>query len=907
MKNNLTIKRKITKYLPLTVLPIIMLVVFSLLSNASSKPYRVVVGYESVWDLRGFNFDSYNVRFGGYAGFVPNALLSPEEFAAWEGDIVHGDPREVRYLTSRLRILVPEDGWFTFTRQAIFYSHRLYVNGDLLLELGEPDTNRNSSTPDMGNITFTVQSIDGVIEIVQQSSNFVHRIGGWHHIWTIGAGDALISEARATEFQNTILMGTFFALFLILLILTYILRGNNKGTLYGALFCLVWFLRLGVRDVFMVIAPWLGWYARFRIDYITIPLAAVLATAIITTLFPQVLHKVFLVIFYSIAGTLIAMYLFVDTVIISHVKVMSYPFYGVAILFIIACFVVKVRKINVEQGLFLFGLLLFILAAIFDILRHTIAELIPLPPMEFSGVAMLMFALCKTTAVFTATMQELDAAKKAKEDEQRREMAVLNELITQLSSMAESHHKGDIEAQIDVVRFEGAHQAVARGVNEMTGDYVKHITELGAVLENFCAGDFNTSYGALPGKKAFLNKVVEDLRKNLKDIDGEIANLSRAAVKGQLSIRTNPEKFMGGWQTLLIELNSVMDAIITPISEASDVLCAMAEGDLSVTVKGHYEGDFLLVKDSINSMQSAVSSYISEISEVLREISNQNMDVSIDRHYIGDFDVIKKSLNMIIQRFNTVLYDFGSTASLVLSGARKMSDVSSNLSQGAIVQATTYSELNDVIGLVETSSNKNAEAAQRTNDLAQSAKDTADNEVIIMQRTLKSMEDITIASSNISKIIKVIEDIAFQTNLLALNASVEAARAGEHGRGFSVVAEEVRSLAARSKAAAGETAVLIDESVKAATEGVRLTEKTAEGLAHMTEQIAQISSNVSDIADGSKTQIDSISLISQGISRLDHVTQSNTALSQEGTVSADELSNQAEVLKATIEKFKLKK
>jgi len=304
-------------------------------------------------------------------------------------------------------------------------------------------------------------------------------------------------------------------------------------------------------------------------------------------------------------------------------------------------------------------------------------------------------------------------------------------------------------------------------------------------------------------------------------------------------------------------------------------------------------------------VQATVSSYVSEISEVLQEIAAQNMDVSIDRQYIGDFSVIKDSLNMIIQTFNRILSDFGESAAFVSGSAKQMLDVSANLSQGSTTQAQTYSELNAAIVEVEASSNKNAQAARRTSELAQSAKDRAESESDMMKQTLKAMDDITTASDNISKIIKVIEAIAFQTNLLALNASVEAARAGEQGKGFSVVAEEVRSLAARSKAAAGETAALIEASVKTATQGARLTAEAAKGLEYMTKQITEISDHVSTVAQASKMQIESVSQISNGISELSHVTQTSTALSQEGASTAEKLSSQSETLKGIIEKFKL--
>ncbi|MCL2386489.1 MAG: methyl-accepting chemotaxis protein [Defluviitaleaceae bacterium] len=902
-----TTLKKVVKYLPLAVLPIIALITFALLSNASAKPYRIVYGENNVWDLRDFDFANYNVRFEGETKFIPNALLTPEEFAAREDEAIFGDPRDEDFVTSRLIILLPEDGWYTFTRVSVFYAHRVFVNGEFMLEIGSPADNRADAVPDRGRVIFTAQPENGVVEIVQQSSNFVHRQGAWHHTWSVGEGNALLDEARVADFQDTIIMGSFFGLFVTLLILTYILRGSGRGTIYASLFCLVWFLRMGVvrGAVLTTLAPWMSWELKFRIDYMTVPLAAILAIAIIGTLFPKVLHRYFVRAYVGISTALIVFYMFADTVLMSHVIQRFHMVNGVAMLIILIFFIAKVRKINIEQGMFLFGVFMFMFSAVVDMLVLTFTGLLPIPDLAFSGVSMLIFALCKTTAVFTATVQELDEAKRANMEEQLREMAILNELIAQTSTMTENHQQGNIDARIDEERFNGAHKAVAQGINEMTGDYVKHITELGGVLQKFGAGDFNIEYAALPGKKAFLNEVVENLRKNLKNIDVEIETLSHAAIKGRLSERANPEKFEGDWKNVLIGLNSVMDAIITPINEASDVLRVMAEGDLSVTVKGDYEGDFLLVKESINSMQASISSYVSEISDVLRNMSDGDMTVFIERHYIGDFGEIKNSLNMIVRTFNAVLSDFGNTASLVLSGARQMADVSATLSQGALTQAETYGELNSVIGEVEASSNKNAESAQRTNELAQNAKNTADTESAVMTVTLKAMEEITTASNNISKIIKVIEDIAFQTNLLALNASVEAARAGDHGKGFAVVAEEVRNLAARSKAAAGETATLIEASVKTAEEGTRLTKKTAEGLSYMTEQITKISQNVNDITEDSNAQLDSISRISQGISRLDDVTRSNTTMSQEGTTSANELSSHAETLKTTIESFRL--
>lgn len=367
------------------------------------------------------------------------------------------------------------------------------------------------------------------------------------------------------------------------------------------------------------------------------------------------------------------------------------------------------------------------------------------------------------------------------------------------------------------------------------------------------------------GKRSENDRLLPACISALRAINGiitETGKIAEAAANGDLSIRGNAEAFEGGYRKIIEGLNRTVDMIQKPIDEVSVVMEGLANGDLTVYMNGVYQGEFAKMKDSINK--------------------------TID------------SLNMTMNEINAA-------AEQVASGSKQISDSSMALSQGATEQASSIEELTASLEEISSQTKLNADNASRANELAENARSNAVHGNEQMKDMLKAMDDINVSSSNIYKIIKVIDDIAFQTNILALNAAVEAARAGQHGKGFAVVAEEVRTLAARSANAAKETADLIEGSIHKVEAGTKIAKDTAEALGKIVDEVEKAANLVSAIAAASSEQAAGIGQINQGIIQVSEVVQTNSATSEESAAASEELSSQAEILRDMVGKVKLKK
>jgi methyl-accepting chemotaxis protein len=302
-----------------------------------------------------------------------------------------------------------------------------------------------------------------------------------------------------------------------------------------------------------------------------------------------------------------------------------------------------------------------------------------------------------------------------------------------------------------------------------------------------------------------------------------------------------------------------------------------------------------------------VSRPLFEVVSAAEKIADGNLDVSIDFKSNDEIGTLCKSFNKMTQNLNDVLNNINIAAKQVAAGSTQLSSSSISLSQGATEQASSIEQLTATLEEISIQTKQNAKSANDANELAESTKSNAMTGNEQMNEMLNSMEEINKSSNNISKIIKVIDEIAFQTNILALNAAVEAARAGQHGKGFAVVAEEVRNLAMRSANAAKETTEMIENSIKNVEDGTKIANKTAEALDSIVESISKVANLVNDIAVASNEQATGIAQVNQAINQVSQIVQTNSASSQESASASEELMSQAEMLKEQVSKFVLTK
>ncbi|HTR38578.1 MAG TPA: methyl-accepting chemotaxis protein [Bryobacteraceae bacterium] len=260
-----------------------------------------------------------------------------------------------------------------------------------------------------------------------------------------------------------------------------------------------------------------------------------------------------------------------------------------------------------------------------------------------------------------------------------------------------------------------------------------------------------------------------------------------------------------------------------------------------------------------------------------------------------------RRLNSLVQ---ATVVEIGEGTEQVASAAAQVSAVSQVLAQGTSEQAASLQQTSASTEEITSITRKNADNARVASDLMAAVDSGVAKANVTLTEMVASMGEINASSDKISKIIKVIDEIAFQTNILALNAAVEAARAGEAGMGFAVVADEVRNLAQRSAQAAKDTADLIEESIQRSQDGSKKLDRVSEAIGAITESTAKAKNLIEEVSLGGSEQSRGIQQIATAVAQMEQVTQKAAASSEESAAAGEELTAQAESLRNLVSQLR---
>jgi len=383
------------------------------------------------------------------------------------------------------------------------------------------------------------------------------------------------------------------------------------------------------------------------------------------------------------------------------------------------------------------------------------------------------------------------------------------------------------------------------------------------------------------------------------DLNKAVVNLSIMMVMASLFILAS----------IIITVIILLKRMLAPITGVVAAVEQIALGELDIQLEVKSEDEIGMLSRAFFDMSERLKTIISDVRYLLGEISQGNFNVrtQYEDSYIGNYHDILLAMRGINRNLSDTLRDIDDAANHVSVGSEQVAASGQALSLGATEQASAIEELTATLAEISQRIGENAESAAHAHQLANESGINVKESNAHMEYLMKAMNQITETSTEIEKIIKTIDDIAFQTNILALNAAIEAARAGEAGKGFVVVADEVRHLAAKCAEAAKDTTDLIKDSINAVENGMKHAVDTAHSLELVVAKTETVDETILKIAKASEEQSYSITQLTIGVEEISAVVQTNSATAEESAAASEELSGQAFIMKNLVGKFRLRK
>ncbi|MEA9796883.1 methyl-accepting chemotaxis protein [Xanthomonas campestris pv. raphani] len=453
----------------------------------------------------------------------------------------------------------------------------------------------------------------------------------------------------------------------------------------------------------------------------------------------------------------------------------------------------------------------------------------------------------------------------------RDEIGLLGQAMTQVVStladvssaqagMAQRHEAGEMSYRMDADAFPGAYGRMVGDTNGLVGAQVGLIGDMLQVMQHYAVGDMSVDMPRLPGEKARITEAMDTTKHNLAAINGEIRGLVEAAAAGDFATRGNAQAYQFEFRGMVEGLNGLMHNVDHNLGELSQLLKAIADGDLTARMHGNQQGVFARMRDDANATVQRLTDIVGDITLAAQTIRTASAEIAA-----GNADL-----------------------------AQRTEQQAANLEE----TAASMEELTSTV-------RQNADTAQQASRGAQAAADIAGRGGDMVGSVVETMGEIEVSSKKIAEIISVIDGIAFQTNILALNAAVEAARAGEQGRGFAVVASEVRALAQRSAGAAKEVKHLIDASVDSVERGSARVEQAGQTMQQIVQSVQQVTTLIAEISAASREQSSGIEQVARTVNDMDETTQRNAALVEEASAAARAMEEQAVELSEAVSVFRL--
>lgn len=401
----------------ITALPFMLLFCVSLWLIQGSLPVAEIYSENGLWDLRDIDFSKTNVRFTGKVEYIPGVLYTPAEFENHKEDVEIVDTYEhpAAYGTSRIRLYVPPGVNYVVSESSPLSSDRIYINGEWMEDIGCPTDSVRTTKEGDALFYYTVHADGGIIEIVQQVSNYAHRKNESQAGYVVGTVPLMRAFVSRTYVTAAVLAGCFMTLFLVHITLWFLFRGY-KANLYFSLFCLTFVLRTVVTGPKLVTAlfPDFPWFAAFAVEYITVAAASVLYVLIFHVMFPGAIQRWFRIFLIAASALFAGCHIFLDSLAISRLLIYYQAVMGFTIVYVLIRGIMKIRRVSLPQVLFLAGGGLMMYTTVRDILFYRDIFIPPYgnyanAPMSETGL--LMFVFLQMTAVFIGTIREMDEVR----------------------------------------------------------------------------------------------------------------------------------------------------------------------------------------------------------------------------------------------------------------------------------------------------------------------------------------------------------------------------------------------------------------------------------------------------------------------------------------------------------------